>query len=214
MAERDVSSVESVQLKAAWDAPRDRFADWVRGVSEAFEHTDMTLEAASTAASVGQAELDAVLHLALMDDDDLDVLSDEVPPKSTWFLLAGATSEGVRAALRAMKSSGGRPAFEVVEEALSETQGPTEEDLVAALQSEVFKHLASKAKQYNALTPKSRKALADFGTRIKGGRPLTPRQLAWAVDLMEKLADAQVVVRNSRDGDSAICDQVLDAIGR
>ena len=123
MAERDVSSVESVQLKAAWDAPRDRFADWVRGVSEAFEHTDMTLEAASTAASVGPAQLDAVLHLALMDDDDLDVLSDEVPPKSTWFLLAGATSEGVRAALRAMKSSGGRPAFEVVEEALSEFKG-------------------------------------------------------------------------------------------
>jgi hypothetical protein len=198
----------------AWGATELPFAEWVIGVSDAFEETDLTLEAASKLAMVNPAELEAVLHLAMMDAEDLELLGEDVPPKSTWFLLAAATPDGVRVALEALKTADGRPAFEVVEEALRSVQGPSEEDRVAALPGEVFKHLASKAKQYDALTPRARKALADFGTRIKGGRPLTPRQLAWAVDLLEQLADARVVVRGSPDGDVPICDQVLDAIGR
>jgi hypothetical protein len=201
-------------LVEAWAAKNRPFADWVMGVTNAFEKTDMTLEAASRLVDVNPAELEAVLHLAMMDEDDLSLVGEEVPPKSTWFLLAGATSDGVREALRALKGSDRRPSFEVVEDALRQVQGPSEEDLVAALPAEVFKHLASKAKQYNALSPRARKALADFGSRIKGGRPLTPRQLAWAVDLLEQLADARVVARNSPDGDVSVCDQVLDAIGR
>jgi hypothetical protein len=201
-------------LEGAWKATALPFADWVMGVSAAFEQTDMTLEAAAKLVGVNPAELEAVLHLAMMDEEDLDLLGEEVPPKSTWFLLAGATSEGVREAVRALRASADRPSFEVVEDVLRQVKGPSEEDRVAALPAEVFKHLSAKAKQYDALTPKARKALSDFGTRIKGGRPLTPRQLAWAVDLMEQLADARVVVRNSPDGDQAICDQVLDAIGR
>jgi hypothetical protein len=198
----------------AWGKKERPFAEWVVGVSDAFEETDMSLETASKLVEVNPAELEAVLHLAMMDWDDLELLSPDVPPKSTWFLLASATSEGVRAAVEALTAADTRPAFEIVEETLRRVQGPREEDLVAALPADVFKHLASKAKQYDALTPRARKALADFGVRVKGGRPLTPKQLAWAVDLLEQLADARVVVRNSPDGDVPICDQVLDAIGR
>lgn len=198
----------------AWEAHTLPFAEWVIGVSDAFERTDLTLEAASRLVEANPAELEAVLHLAMMDEDDLSLIGERVPPKSTWFLLAGATSDGVRAALRALGAVGGRSSFEVVDEALRQVEGPSEEDLVAALPAEVFKHVASKAKQYNVLTPRARKALVDFGTRIKGGRPLTPKQLAWAVDLLEQLADARVVVRDSRDNDVLICNQVLDAIGR
>ena len=201
-------------LKAAWEANGLGFADRVKSVRDAYERTALTLEAASSLLEVNPAELEALLHLGMMDEGDIQVLAEDVPPKSTWFLLAAATSDGVREALAALKDSDGRPAFEVVEEALRRVEGPSEDDLVSSLPAEVFKHLASKAKQYNALTPKARKALADFGVRIKGGRPLTPRQLAWAVGLLEQLSDARVVVRNSPDGDVAICDQVLDAIGR
>jgi hypothetical protein len=205
---------EGTDLQAAWATMSDGFAEWAVGVEEAFARSDMTLEAASTLLGVNPAELEAVLHLAMMDEADLRLVGEDVPPKSTWFLLAGATSDGVRAALAALKDSAGRPGFDVVESTLRQVQGPNEEDRVAALPGDVFKHLASKAKQYQALTPRARKALMDFGTRIKGGRPLTPKQLAWAVDLLEQLADARVVVRNSPDDDVAICDQILDAIGR
>lgn len=205
---------EGTDLQAAWAATSDGFAEWAVGVEGAFAQSDMTLEAASTLLGVNPAEFEAVLHLAMMDEADLRLIGEDVPPKSTWFLLAGATSDGVRAALAALKDSAGRPAFDVVESTLRHVLGPDEADRVAALPGDVFKHLASKAKQYQALTPRARRALMDFGTRIKGGRPLTPRQLAWAVDLLEQLSDARVVVRDSPDDDVAICDQVLDAIGR
>jgi hypothetical protein len=205
---------EQADLKSAWEASEVGFADWVVGVADAYERTDMSLEAASTLVSVNPAEFEAVLHLATMDEDDLRFIAEDVPPKSTWFLLAGATSQGVREALAALKESDGRPSFEVVEAALREAQGPSEEDRVAALPPEIFKHLAAKADQYKALNPGARRALASFGTRLKGGRPLTPRQLAWATDLLEALADARVVARDSPDDDVEICNLVLDAIGR
>jgi hypothetical protein len=202
------------------DAWNDRssahgFDRWVLRVADAFHESEPTLEAASRLLSVSPAEIEAVLHLAVMNEADLALLKDHVPPKTTWYLFASATTVGIEAAQRALlRNEANRPSVDVVREAIREIEGASESEKVSALPADVFRHMSKKAKQYGQLTDKQQKALASFGSWKKGGKPLTPRQAAWAQSLLATLVNGGVIRRQSPDDDQELCDLVLDALGK
>lgn len=203
------------ELVQAWIS-RDQvpFADWVRSVSRAFYLNRLTLEGAAILLDTSPAELQAVLHLATMEEDDLNLLSELPPPKTTWFSFASADSGGVAAGIAALRDMDRAASpFRVVNAAVREVSGPGQSERVGSLPGNTLMHMAHKAKQYDLLSPKARQFLGSIGRRKKSGTPLTPKQIAYAINVLTDLVDAKVVTRSSPDGDQEHCDAVLDALG-
>lgn len=197
----------------AWNDAALPFPAWVIGVARAFVDSRLKLEAAARRARTSPGELQGVLALATMDESDLAKLGRHIP-KTTWFLFSEATSEGVDAGVRALRTiKRGHSPAQVVEDAMKSSEGPDRLERVATLSEKAFGHMARKAKQYDQLRPKDRSALVEFAKRRRGGRPLTPKQSAYASDLLSTLRDAGVVRRDSPDKDQVVCNEILDAIG-
>ena len=195
----------SANLLVAWrddDTRRKEFDSWVLSVADAFETADVTIESAARLVGSTPAEIEAVLHLAMMDEKDLALLAEAPPPKITWFLFSETTRAGVEAGLSALaRRQAGESAFEAAHAAIRETVGPDEVERVAVLPPEVFSHCAKKAKQYNKLSGRARVALVDFSKRRRKGDPLSAKQAAWALSMLNTLADTGAISRSSDDND-------------
>ena len=197
-----------------WGEPDVTFDSWVRRVSQTFMDCRIRGEAAARLVGTTIAELEAVLHLATMEDEDLQRIAERVPPKTTWFTLAGVSGEAVTAALDALAelSTGESPSAAV--RAAVEEADPSTHSKVASLSGGVFGHMAKKAKQYDLLTARGRSMLASAKTRKNSGNQLTLKQVAYVQDLLNQLVDGGAVKRKSPDGDQVLCDMVLDALDR
>lgn len=197
-----------------WDSDREPFDEWVQDVSEAFFETSLGLEDAALWLQSRPAELAAVLRLATLDEDELTLLAEDVPPKTTWFAFSRSDSDGIEAGLDALANlEDGRSAHWAVEESIEEVSGPRPVDRVVEVETDTLVHFAEKAEQYNALWEKGRKALRDIAKK-KQWNDLTEPQKVYLHDLVEQLADQGVISRDSPDDDQALCDEVLDALGR
>jgi hypothetical protein len=199
----------------AWNSDRAPFHQWVRNVSKSFFGSHLRLEGAARWVKTTPAEMAAVLQLATMDDDALELLSVKVPPKTTWFAFADTGLEGVRAGLEVLqKIPKGVSSYKLVADAITRVAGPGPSDRIAKLPGGVLVQMGNKAEQYGALGKKGFSALKSMGIQKKNGRTLTPRQVAFVHSLLEQLVDAGIVRRNSQDGDQSACDAVLDALAR
>jgi nitrogen fixation-related uncharacterized protein len=198
-----------------WDSSREPFDEWVEVVSRAFYESEFGIEAAAQLLDTSPGELAAVLSLATMEDECLELLNEEIPPKTTWFALAEASKEEVEIAMEALQDmSSDESPHSVVKRAIREHRGPTPEERVAELPGEVFFHMATKAKQYDLLYGKARSFLFDIGKYRSAGSELSPKQADWAHDLLKQMADQGAISRDSPDDDQEECDMVLDALGR
>lgn len=189
------------------------FDQWLTNISNAFASAGMTLKIGAVALNVRPAELQAALNLASLDDESLLLLSGQNPPPTTWFSLASASTGAIKAALEALNTPAAKHSpSSVVEAAIRNITGPSVLEKVGALPSEVFGHAAKKAEAFQLLTEKGRKALKGFERSKRSSGSLSGAQIAYAKDLFEQLVKGGAVSRNSKDGDIAICDQILDAL--
>ncbi|KAB1184766.1 MULTISPECIES: hypothetical protein [Haloferax] len=209
------SESPKLALVDVWDSSRDPFNEWVLSVSQTFYESGLGIEMVARFLDTTPGELAAVLVLATMEEDDLSILAEDVPPKTTWFAFANATTDEIVAGLKALDdmSSDDAP-HAVVKGAFREVSGPRPEENVAELPGKVFFHMSTKAKQYGLLSGKSRKFLFDMGKRRRADYDMSPAQADYACDLLEQLADKGAVTRGSPDDDQDICNQVLDALRR
>lgn len=213
----DEGDVESSMLNLVdtWDSSRDPFDEWVESVSRAYYESGYGIEAAAKLLDTTPGEFGAVLSLATLDEEAIERLADDVPPKSTWYAFADASVEEIQAGLDALDEMGDEESpHAVVKSAIREFRGPTPEEKVAELPGDVFLHMSTKAKQYELLSGKARGFLYDIGQLVKAGNDLSQKQADWACDLLNELADNGAVSRDSPDDDQEICDQVLDALDR
>jgi hypothetical protein len=211
----DGSSTGIVGFVEAWESPRNPFDKYVRNVSKAYFETRLDIESAAGWVKASPAEVAALLRLAEMSDEDLAMISKIVPPKTTWFTLAEASSDGVRAgldALQAKKSK--RTAFARVMRAIKQVVGPSSSEKVGQLSGDILVKMGKKADKYNALNKKARGALVSLGYNKNSYGRLTIKQVAFATKLLTELADAGVIRRDSQDGDVRECKAVLDALDR
>jgi hypothetical protein len=202
-------------LALAWESyERLTFDKWIIDVSDCFYKNGLNLKIASNFLGVQPAELQAVLKLAELEDEDLQLLADLKPPNTTWFSLASASTDGLKEAIRALKSEQTEKSpFIIVNEAIRIVEGPSKYERIASLRSEVFEHAAKKAKTYGLLTERDIKALKGWKTRIKTGKTLTPAQMSYADGLLRSLVDGGAIARNSKDKDVDICNEILDSLG-
>ncbi len=203
------------ELYSAWSSFEDKTFDrWIIDVSECYFRSGIGIKIASQLLSVQAAELQAALNLASLDEEELALLATLNPPKTTWFTLAAASPDEIRQALNALKSAKvGASPFSVVAKAIREIKGPTSMEWIASLSSEAFGHAAKKAIAFNLLNEKHVKALKGWESRVRTGRTLTPPQMSYAEGLLRELAVQGAIVRNSKDGDQTICDEILNALG-
>ena len=95
-----------------------------------------------------------------------------------------------------------------------EVAGETPEQLVSQLTGGEMFYLANKGRNFNSVNQKSLKYLNSFAAQKKRGKVLSEKQTAILIDILNELADNNVIQRDSIDGDKELCNTVLDAIGR
>ena len=188
---------------------------WASEVSSAYFSVGLELIPAADFLRVQPAELHAALSLATLEEASLELISASNPPITTWYFLAECPAEGLPEVLEALdKRPVGKSAADAAKDAVMEKLGPSISDLIAQLDSSVFRHLAEKAAQHGALNDKGRKALKGFSTWLKNGKALTLKQVSYAHGLLEQLADQGVISPKSPDGDQEMMDAVLKMLGR
>ena len=189
------------------------FDQWLTNISNAFASAGMTLKIGAVVLDVSPAELQAALNLAALDEESLLLLAGQNPPPTTWFSLASASTGAIKAALDALSTPEAKHSpSSVVEAAIRNITGPSVLEKVGALSSEVFGHAAKKAEAFQLLTEKSRKALKGFERTKRSSGSLSGAQIAFAKDLLQQLVIGGAISSDSKDGDSEICNQILDAL--
>lgn len=190
------------------------FNEWVVEVSDNYFRSGLTLKMAANFLGTQPAELQAVINLAALEEENLSLLAELKPPNTTWFSLAAASTDGLRAAIRALADAKVvHSPFLLVDGAIRAVEGPNVFERIAGLRSEVFGHAAKKALTYSILNEKGIKALKGWQTRVRSGKTLTPAQMAYADGLLRELVEAGAITRNSKDNDKEICDEILNALG-
>jgi len=202
-------------LMKAWASPQLSLAEKARTVSTLHMRSRMSLEGSARMTGATPAQIQALLELATLEDDDLDLVSAADPPATTWFLFAAADSESIKAGLEALRIQ--EPTTEhalvAIYNAMRSVSGPSQDERIAAISGPTLGYLAKKAKQYDVLSTKSRSFMVSLSQRKAKGLELTARQLPWLKNNLLELVQARVVTRHSPDGDQEACDEVLDALG-
>jgi hypothetical protein len=202
------------KLISAWtNVDKLPFDQWLINLSNAFASAGMTLKIGAVVLDVRPAELQAALNLASLDEESLILLAGQNPPPTTWFSLASASTGAIKAALLALSTPEAKNSpSSVVEAAIRNISGPSVAEKVGSLPSEVFGHAAKKAEAFQLLTEKSRNALKGFQRTKRTSGSLSPAQVAFAKDLLQQLVDGGAISRDSKDGDTEICNLILDAL--
>ena len=204
-------------LESVWAGKGSKpFNLWIRAVADANEESGLTLEAAARIVGTNPAEMEAVLQLALLGDEELDALGAEAPPRTTWFMLASlGSAEKIREALELLKTrKAGQPPSSMLIKFDPSHDEHSRTEKIATLNSDIFKALSAKAKRYSLLNDKSRSAMFSFGVYRGKGKVLSDKQAAYAEDLITQLIKGGAICRNSADGDSEMCDILLDLFGK
>ena len=210
------------RIDAAWNNDSLSLGEKITSISS--DYYAVGLDLATTAAFIKAtpAELDALLSLSELDDDIIKTISEVDPPKTTWALLANASDDEIRQALKALTQAKNTheekhtitSVSEFVYQQMLDVAGPTPEQLVGMLTGNELGHALKKGQDFNALTDWENKFFKSVVAQKKRGKALSDKQLAKLIQILTELANRGVIKRDSIDGDEAICDKILEAIGK
>lgn len=203
------------ELWEAWALPRVPLSGWVRQVGRAFQGSQARVEVASAAVRATQAEFESVIRLDALDDEALHLISEASPPMTTWMLLAEMGKSEIAEALAQLTDRREATAFDTVRTSVQVLSGATPIERVTVLPPLALSHAVKKAEQYLPWPKASKnyKALKDFARRRRSGQTLTPKQAAWALNILIELQATKVLQVPSPDGDDELVQALIDATG-
>ncbi len=208
-------------IKSIWNATDISLGDKIRSISSEYYSNGLDLAGTAAFLNATPSELDAFLALGELDDEDIDKISEVNPPKTTWIMLANASEEELDGALAALKKNrDAEPServtamTEYVYTVMLDVAGPTTEQKVGNLSGDILLHVLKKGQDFKLLSEKEEKFIKSVAGYKKRGKVLSERQTKWLMDILNRMADAGAIVRNSIDGDKDICNQILDALDR
>lgn len=209
------------QIKSIWNDSSTDLGTRIRGISNAFYSVGLDLSTAAAFIRVTPAELDALLALGALEDDLIDMISEVNPPETTWQLIANASTEEAKQALNALAQNRTEQPGKKIHSALSrfvyyqmlELSGPTPEQKIGMLTGTELFHFWEKGKTFKALSKYEIKFLSSVAGQRKRGKALSSKQISTLISILRSLIEKNVITRNSIDGDSEVCDKVLDALG-
>lgn len=210
------------QINQIWNNKHITLGEKITSISNNYYDVGLDLSTTAEFIKATPAELDALLSLGGLDEDIIKLISKADPPKTIWPLLANASEEEINQALNAFvenkkKDRGSRThsaISEFIYKQMIDVAGPTQEQLVGMLTGAELSHAQKKASDFHALSEKSEKFLRSIIGQRKRGKTLSSKQIDVVISILNDLVDQGVIKRNSIDGDSEICDKILDAIGR
>ena len=207
-------------IKRALDDPGMPLDERASSVSSDFYSAGLDLGTAAAYINATPSELEALLELGGLDEDLLSEIAAANPPRTAWTFLNCASEDEARRSLEALTAQRGRDsrdrmdAAEAMYRSMVAIAEPTADQRVAALSGADIRHALEKARQYKA----DDKFMVKFMTSVAGqrgrGKVLSDKQSSKLRELLEKIADAGAICRDSIDGDADACDRILDALGR
>ena len=204
-------------IKNAWGNDDLSLEDKIIKISDAFYSVGLDISTTASFIKATPAEFDAFLSLSNLDDNMIRIISEANPPKTTWPLLASGNDDEIKkalAALSALSRSKNESVSEFIYLQMIEIAGETSEHQIAQLTGEELLYLARKAQNFNSVRPSQLKFLNGVASQKKRGRVLSEKQIVALINILNDLANNNVIQRNSIDGDKELCDKVLDAIDR
>lgn len=212
-----MNKVEALEfIKETWQGASHSLEDKIYKISEAFYSAGLDIAKCAHYIKATPAEFDAFLSLSNLDDEMIKIISKANPPKTTWPLLASGNDDEIRKALAALSISSkikNESVSEFIYHQMVEVAGETTEQKISQLTGGELFYIADKAKNFS-IKEKELKLLTSFAAQKRRGKVLSNKQIEVLKSILNNLADNKVVQRNSIDGDEAICDKILDALGR
>lgn len=206
-------------IKEAWNDDALSLGEKIIRISTAYYAAGLDISGTSAYIHTTESELNSLLELSEFDDDIIEAISRVNPPKTTWTVLSSASDEEVEHALDllgASKAPGKQhgSSDEFVYYAMIEISGPTIEQKVGNLNSDILKHALKKGEDFGALSDWDIKFLKSVAGQKRRGKVLSDKQVNSLIRILNKLVDNDVIKHDSIDGDQDICDEILDALER
>lgn len=198
----------------AWNSRGEKeFHEWVLDLSDAFNDMNIGLKLAAKLIEARSEELQAALNLSILEESQLKKIGKINPPKTTWYRLAESDEDEFEIVLKTLTniSEGVSPSI-AIEEAIRAFRGPTPIEKISALSSEAFARAIKKDDSFKILTEKDRNLLKSLKTKVSTGATMSMAQASYASDVLKKLVQGGAIKRNSPDGDTEICNQIMDAL--
>ena len=203
-------------IKYLWDNKELSLGDKILKISNAYYSVGLDIITTANFIKATPAEFDAFLSLSNLDEELIGMISDANPPKTTWALLSSGNDEEIKKALFALSAQ-----TKLMEETISEfiyhqmieIAGDSPKKKISHLTGDDLYYLANKAKHFS-ISDKHVKFLNSVAGQKKRKKNLSDKQIDVVIEILNVLADNKVIQRNSIDGDSELCDKVLDAIER
>ena len=204
-------------IKETWNAKGLTLEDKIAKISEAFYSVGLDVATSANYIKATPAEFDAFLSLSNLSDDMIKLISEANPPKTTWPLLASGSDDEIKKALTALSGSAkliNESISEFIFQQMIEVAGETPEQLISQLTGGELFYLASKASNFHSVNPNVIKYLNGFAKQKKRGKVLSEKQVTTLINILNTLADNNVIQHNSIDGDKDLCEKVLNALNR
>lgn len=206
------------KIKETWRKSELSLENKIITISGLFDKAELDITTTAIFIEVTPAEFDAFLSLSKLDKDIIKEISNVNPPKTTWPLLASGNDVEIKKALAALSDStkpkkNNETSSEIAVRNMREESGDTFEELLSKLTVNDLYYLAKKAKNFfiDNWNVNFLNSIAKQKTR---GKVLSTPQIETLINILNNLADNNVIKRNSIDGDRELCDKVLDVIGR
>lgn len=212
-----MEKLEALELiKEVWENNNLNLEEKIIKISDSFYSVGLDIATTATFIKATPAEFDAFLSLSDLDDEMIAEISKANPPKTTWPLLASGNDDEIKKALTALSDSSrlaNEALSEFIYQQMIEVAGDTPEKIISQLTGDELYYLANKAKNFS-INEKDVKFLFSVAGQKKRGKVLSDKQIVVVINLLNTLADNNVIQRESIDGDQKLCDKILDAIDR
>lgn len=206
--------IEQNRVTSLEPTNEETFLDWVLRVNQQVTESGLGVVRFARRENFRPAEVLAVMRLAGLEHEDLEALSRNVPPKTTWLAFASADPQRLTHAVQLLAQGETIQNREVVLRDIltPETEGVTQ-DALREIAPSTYKHFIQKAKDYRAFTSRQESAFKSLTSRAVQSGEFSEAQMSYLVGLLTHLANHGVITRESRENDQAHCDAVLDALG-
>lgn len=212
-----MEKLEALELiKEIWGDDSMSLENKIVKISNSFYSVGLDIATTAAFIKATPAEFDAFLSLSNLEEEMISEISKANPPKTTWPLLASGNDEEIKKALSALSATSclkNESVSEFIFQQMIEVAGDTPEKLISQLTGGELFYLANKAKNFS-MADKDIKFLNSVAGQKKRGKVLSEKQIEVVMSVLNRLADNNVIQRNSIDGDQELCDKVLDALDR
>ena len=205
-------------VRNAWKDPALNLYDKAMLISSQVYEASLDIPGTAAFIDATPSELVALLELSELEEEELRVISNLNPPKTTWSMLAKGTPSEIKAALEALgaqrtaKYQDGNTPGQCVYEAMIKVAPPSVEQKLATLIPGAINALRTRGEQSGALPVGDINFLKSISRQRTTGKILSAKQTKWLRSIAENLRDCGLLARDAIGSDWELCNAVLDAL--